>query len=77
MSDSTGIKVTNRRECCLLINGSEWYPTVNVAVDIEKKKIRSLDVTSEEVHDDTILNKLVDNTSGNKMSKEIFQIYVS
>ena len=35
-----------------------------VAVDIKKKKIVSLDVTSEEVHEDgTMLKRLVDNAS--------------
>ena len=35
-----------------------------VAVDIKKKKIVSLDVTSEEVHeDDRMLKRLVDNAS--------------
>jgi hypothetical protein len=62
---------------CLLINGSEGCPMIHLAVDIKKKKIVSLDVTSEEVHDGTMLNKLVDNASGNKMSKEQFRISVS
>ncbi|MFY9794735.1 MAG: hypothetical protein WB988_09020 [Candidatus Nitrosopolaris sp.] len=48
---STGIKATNRRE---------WLPhkcnvrkgiKIHVTVDIKKKKIVSLDVTSEEVYD--------------------------
>jgi hypothetical protein len=32
---------------------------IHVAVDIKKKKIVSLEVTSEEVHDGTLLKKLV------------------
>lgn len=48
----------------------EGCPMIHVAFDIKKKKIVSLAVTSEEVHeDDTMLNKLVDNASGNKMPK--------
>jgi hypothetical protein len=37
----------------------EAYPMIHVAVDIKKKKIVSLEVTSEEVHDGTLLKKLV------------------
>ena len=36
-------------------------PIIHDSVDIKKKKIVSLDVTSEEVHDITMLNKLVNN----------------
>jgi hypothetical protein len=50
---------------------------IHLVVDIRKKKIVSFDITSEEVHDGTMLNKLVDNASGNKMSKEQFEISVS
>jgi len=73
--DSTGIKVTNR---------GEWLPTHKwnvrkgylkihvVAVDIKKKKIVSLDVTSEEVHeDDRMLKRLVDNASENNDVKRV------
>jgi hypothetical protein len=42
---------------------------IHIAIDIKKKKIVSLDVTSEEVHDGTMFNKLVDNASGNKCQK--------
>jgi hypothetical protein len=38
---------------CLLINGFEGYPMIQIAIDIKKKKIVSIDVTSEEVHDGT------------------------
>jgi predicted transport protein len=39
-----------------------------VAVDIKKKKkIVSLEVTSEEVHDSKMLKKMVDNASKNNM----------
>jgi transposase len=70
--DSTGIKVTNR---------GEWFPhkwnvrkgylKIHVAVDIRKKKIVSLDVTSEEVHDSTRLKKLVDYASENNDVKRV------
>jgi hypothetical protein len=66
--DSTGIKVSNR--------GGEWmrhkwhvrrgYLKIHVAVDIRKKKVVSLQVTSEEVHDSKVLKKLVKAASENK-----------
>src|SRR6476469_9620569 len=68
--DSTGIKVANRGEWMQ----HKWhvrkkgYLKIHVAaVDIKKKRILSLEVTSEEVHDDgkMMLNKLVDSASEN------------
>jgi Transposase DDE domain len=60
--DSTGIKVTNR--CEWLLPPHKWnvrrkgYLKIHVAVDIRKKKIVSLDVTSEKVvHDGTRLKE--------------------
>ena len=44
---------------------------IHVAVDIKKKKIVSFDVTSEEVHDCTMLKKLVDNASENNDVKRV------
>ena len=54
--DSTG-KVTNRGEWMR----HKWhvrkgYLKIHVAVDIKKKRILSLEVTSEEVHDGNILD---------------------
>ena len=62
--DSTGIKVANRGEWIR----HKWhvrkgYLKIHVAVDIKRKRILSLEVTSEEVHDGRILKKLVDNAS--------------
>jgi hypothetical protein len=37
----------------------------HVAVDIKKKKVVSLEVTSEEVHDSKVMKKLVDHASEN------------
>jgi hypothetical protein len=37
------------------------YLKLHVAVDINKKKIVSLEITSEQVYDGKILKKLVDN----------------
>jgi hypothetical protein len=65
--DSTGIKVSSNR--------GEWirhkwhirkgYLKIHVAVDIKKKKIVSLEVTSEEVHDSKMLKPLVDHVLEN------------
>ena len=73
--DSTGIKVANRGEWMQ----HKWhvrkkgYLKIHVAaVDIKKKRILSLEVTSEEVHDDgKMLNKLVDSASENNNLKGI------
>src|SRR3954471_4908336 len=71
--DSTGIKVANRGEWMQ----HKWhvrkkgYLKIHVAVDIKKKRILSLEVTSEEVHDGKMLNKLVDSASENNNLKGI------
>jgi IS5 family transposase len=70
--DSTGIKVANRGEWIR----HKWhvrkgYLKIHVAVDIKRKRILSLEVTSEEVHDGRILKKLVDNASENNNLKSI------
>jgi hypothetical protein len=64
--DSTGIKVANRGEWMR----HKWhvrrgYLKIHVAVDIRKKKVVSMEVTSEEVHDGKVLKKLVDHASEN------------
>jgi hypothetical protein len=72
--DSTGIKVSNR--------GGEWirdkwwhvrrgYLKIHVAVDVRKKKVVSLQVTSEEVHDSKVLKKLVKAASENNDIKRV------
>jgi Transposase DDE domain len=43
----------------------------HVAVDVKKKKIVSLEVTSEEVHDSKMLKKMVDNASKNNVVKRV------
>lgn len=70
--DSTGIKVANRGEWMR----HKWhvrkgYLKIHVAVDIKKKRILSLEVTSEEIHDGKMLNKLVDNASENNCVKRV------
>ena len=68
--DGTGIKVANRGEWMR----HKWhvrrgYLKIHVAVDIKNKKIISLEVTSEEVHDGKMLKKLVDTASANNNVK--------
>jgi transposase len=59
--DSTGVKVTNRGEWIRhKWNVKRGYLKIHVAVDIKRKRILSLHVTSEQVHDGKVLPKLVD-----------------
>ena len=59
--DSTGIKVSNRGEWIRhKWNVKRGYLKIHVAVDIKRKRVLSLHVTSEEVHDGKILPELVD-----------------
>ena len=70
--DSTGIKVTNRGEWLPhKRNVRKGYLKIHVAVDIEKKKIVSLDVTSEEVYDGSRLKELVDNALENNTLERV------
>jgi len=69
--DSTGVKVTNRGEWIR----HKWhikrgYLKIHVAVDIKRKRILSLHVTSEEVHDGKVLPKLIEDITI-KQNKEI------
>lgn len=68
--DSTGIKITNRGEWLPhKWNVRKGYLKIHVAVDIKKKKIVSLEVTSEEIHDGGRLRNLVDNALENNTLK--------
>jgi hypothetical protein len=59
--DSTGIKVTNRGEWIRhKWNVKRGYLKIHIAVDIKKKRILSLQVTSEQVHDGKVLPQLID-----------------
>ena len=59
--DSTGIKVSNRGEWIRhKWNVKRGYLKIHVAVDIKKKRILSLIVTSEQVHDGKVLPQLID-----------------
>jgi IS5 family transposase len=71
--DNKGIKVANRGEWIR----DKWhvrrgYLKIHVvAVDIRKKKVVSLEVTSEEVHDSKVMKKLVDHVSENNDVKRV------
>jgi transposase len=59
--DATGVKVTNRGEWIRhKWNVKRGYLKIHVAVDIKRKRILSLEVTNEKVHDGKVLPKLVD-----------------
>ena len=70
---STGIKITNRGEWLPhKWNVRKGYLKIHVAVDIKEKKIVSLEVTSEEIHDDgSRLKNLVDNALENNTLKTV------
>src|SRR6476469_3879025 len=60
--DSTGIKVTNRGQWMReKWNIRKGYLKIHVAVNVKTKKILSIKVTDEHVHDSKALRDLVDN----------------
>ena len=70
--DSTGIKVANRGEWMRhKWNIRKGYLKIHVAVDVKKKKIVSLEVTTEEVHDGMMLKKLIENAAENNDVKRV------
>lgn len=59
--DSTGVKVSNRGEWIRhKWNVKRGYLKIHVAVDIKKKRVLSLKVTSEQVHDGKVLHELIE-----------------
>ncbi|MGI9010537.1 MAG: IS5 family transposase [Nitrososphaeraceae archaeon] len=59
--DSTGIKLSNRGEWIRhRWNVKRGYLKIHVAVDIKKKRVLSLKVTSEQIHDGKVLPELID-----------------
>lgn len=71
--DSTGIKVTNRGQWMRdkwNIKNKKGYLKIHVAVNVKTKKILSIEVTDEHVHDSKALPNLVENiiTSNNMIS---------
>jgi transposase len=73
--DSTGIKVTNRGEWIL----DKWknkrirkgFIKIHVAVDIKTKKIISMSVTKEDVHDGKMLKELINDVSKRYSIKKV------
>ena len=62
--DSTGIKVTNRGQWMREkwhIKNKKGYLKIHVAVNVKSKKILSIKVTDEHVHDSKALPELVEN----------------
>ena len=73
--DSTGIKVTNRGQWMR----EKWdvrkkgYLKIHIAVNIKRKKILSMKVTDEHVHDSKALPELVENIiKSNKIIGKLF-----
>jgi len=65
--DSTGVKVTNRGEWIRhKWNVKRGYLKIHLAVDTKKKRIISLNVTSEQVHDSQVLSVLIDDITMNQ-----------
>ncbi len=62
--DSTGIKITNRgqwmRDKWNVKNNKKGYLKIHITVNVKTKKILSMKVTDEHVHDSKTLSKLVD-----------------
>jgi hypothetical protein len=72
LTDWVSRKVANRGECM----SNKWhvsrgYLKIHVEVDIRKKKIILLEVTTEEVHDSRVMKKLVDHASENYDIKRV------
>ena len=62
--DSTGIKVINRGQWMREkwhIKNKKGYLKIHVAVDVKTKKILSMKVTDEHIHDSKMLPELIDN----------------
>jgi len=69
--DATGVKVTNRGEWIRhKWNVKRGYLKIHVAVDIKRKRILSLHVTSEQVHNGKVLTELIEDITI-KQNKEI------
>jgi IS5 family transposase len=62
--DSTSIKVTNRGQWLRdkwQVKNKKGYLKIHIAVDVRSKKILSMKVTDEHVHDSKVLPELVEN----------------
>ncbi len=64
--DGSGVKKTNRGQWMYKkwnMQNRKGYLKIHIAVDIKTKKILSMEVTDENVHDNKVLPRLVDNIS--------------
>ena len=69
--DSTGIKVSNRGEWIAhKWNVKRGYLKIHLAVDIRKKRIVSIHVTSDRIHDGQVLPELVNDIT-TKQNKQV------
>ena len=64
--DGTGIKVTNRGQWMrdkwhTSKNNKKGYLKIHISVNVKTKKILSMKVTDEHVHDSKVLPELIDN----------------
>ena len=69
--DSTGIKVTNRGQWMQdkwNVKNKKGYLKIHVAVNVKTKKILSMKVTDEHVHDSKALPGLIENIKSNNMT---------
>jgi hypothetical protein len=77
--DSTGIKVTNRgqwmRAKWNLKNNNKKYLKIHIAVNVKTKKILSIKVTNEHVHDSKPLPELVENIIKSDNVTEIGKLF--
>ena len=65
--DGTGIRVTNRGQWIRdKWNIRKGYLKIHIAVDVKSKKIISMEVTDEHIHDSKMLPKIVDDISKSK-----------
>ena len=65
--DSTGIKVTNRGQWMRdKWNIRKGYLKIHIAVDVKSRKIISMKVTDEHIHDSKMLPKIVDDVAKSK-----------
>ena len=78
--DSTGIKVTNRgqwmKEKWNVRNNKKGYLKIHIAVDVKTKKILSIRVTDEHIHDSKALPELIENIIASNNIKAIGKLLV-
>jgi transposase len=81
INEKLGNDIVIALDSTYIANRAEWmrhkwhvrkgYLKIHVTVDINKKRILSLEVTSEEVHDGKMLKKLVDDAYENNKVKRV------